>query len=354
MAVYRFLRERGAQVSIVSHGRRSDRGYRDRVPGIPVLCNWTGLSSERYERWIPWLHAPWLWRADLFKAEQIDGAEVALWSARRWRKPWIARCGYLHAELVEAREGRDSPQARWAEELTRRVFGGADHVVVTTPAMARSATDRFGVRPDRISVIPNYVDIALFRPDAAVVPRPRRVCSIGRLHEEKNYELLLRALAGTDIELLLVGSGPREQALRNLAAGLRVHVVFMGNRPSRELPDIIRSAAVFVLPSRTEGHPKALLEAMATGAAVVGTDVPGIREAIRHGDNGLLCASTPERLREAVFQLLGDAGMRVRLGTAARRRVESECSLERIADLELSVYRRVLERAAKEGRVAGA
>jgi glycosyltransferase involved in cell wall biosynthesis len=186
------------------------------------------------------------------------------------------------------------------------------------------------------------------------VPRPRRVCSIGRLHEEKNYELLLRALAGTDIELLLVGSGPREQALRNLAAGLRVHVVFMGNRPSRELPDIIRSAAVFVLPSRTEGHPKALLEAMATGAAVVGTDVPGIREAIRHGDNGLLCASTPERLREAVFQLLGDAGMRVRLGTAARRRVESECSLERIADLELSVYRRVLERAAKEGRVAGA
>lgn len=342
MALYQRLVEKGVDVAIVTHGGRGERAYAKRFPGITVRCNNWGLSPEKYDRWCPWLHAPQLWKADLVKADQMEGAEVALWSARRWGKTFLARCGYLHADVVAAQMGHDSPQASWARTLSRRVFAGADHVVVTTTRMRESVCRDYEILPEKISVIPNYVDVDAFSPGNGESPHGNRICTIGRLHPEKNYAMLLRAVAGLDVELLMVGSGPQEEDLRRLACDLSVNVLFAGNVAHGELPALLRGSALFVLPSHYEGHPKVVIEAMACGVPVIGTDVAGIRETVRHGKTGWLCEKTPQGLRSAIERVLSDEGLRQTLSLGGRRFVERHYALDMIVEQELALFARQL------------
>jgi glycosyltransferase involved in cell wall biosynthesis len=349
MALYRELGRLGVRVSLVTYGDRRDLPYAERLRGIRILCNWPGWPQEVYERRLVWLHAPWLWRADVVKADQTNGAEVAIWSARRWRRPVVARCGFMWIDFVEREFGAGTPQSREVERVSRMVFDRAAHIVVTTPAMAAAVQRRFGQSSDRVTVIPNYVDVDLFSPSDSGVPADgeRRVLAIGRLHPEKNHMALVEALAGTGCSLTLVGSGELEDTLRRRASELGVRIEMLGNRPNRELPELIRRATVFAQPSLIEGHPKTILEAMSCGAAVLGTDVPGTRDEIKHGVNGWLCGTDPGAIKEALRCLVGDAALRRRLGVEARRHVLEHYALGNVAGMEAALYRGVVARGAK-------
>ncbi|MDX6477552.1 MAG: hypothetical protein QOG29_139, partial [Gaiellaceae bacterium] len=98
------------------------------------------------------------------KSNQIEGAEVALRAARRWRKKFIARCGYLLSDFSLRRYGAGSPETERARALERKVFSEADCGVVTTDAMREFVLDQYGVDEERIRVIPNYVDTEAFKP----------------------------------------------------------------------------------------------------------------------------------------------------------------------------------------------
>ncbi|NJO04104.1 MAG: glycosyltransferase family 4 protein [Chloroflexaceae bacterium] len=115
----------------------------------------------------------------------------------------------------------------------------------------------------------------------------------------------------------------------------------LGSVPNHDLPRYLQRARVFVLPSHYEGHPKALLEAMACGLPVIGSDVPGIRELLHHGETGYLCPPSPDGIRTAVELLLGDAALRHRLGQQARQYVLDHFALNRIVELELAMLHAV-------------
>ncbi len=118
--------------------------------------------------------------------------------------------------------------------------------------------------------------------------RPRSIVFVGRLVAQKNVESLIDAMQGFDSELTIVGDGPLRADLERRAAGLRV--TFAGVVPNENLPGLLNRHELFVLPSRYEGMPKVLLEAMACGLACVATDIPGNRDLIVDGESGLLCA----------------------------------------------------------------
>ena len=108
-----------------------------------------------------------------------------------------------------------------------------------------------------------------------------------------------------------------------------------------DLPAIMQDWDLFVLPSLYEGHPKALIEAMAAGLPVVGSNVIGIREIITDGENGLLAEPDADSLRAAIQRLIQDRALRQRLGRAAREHAVQHFSLDRIVELELEMLQAV-------------
>ncbi|MBU3653380.1 MAG: glycosyltransferase family 4 protein [Limnohabitans sp.] len=110
-----------------------------------------------------------------------------------------------------------------------------------------------------------------------------------------------------------------------------------------DVAQLLTQADIACLPSYREGLPKALLEAMAAGLPCVTTDVPGCREAVRHGDNGLLVpARHPEALAQALKQLIEDPAMRARMGARGRERVQQEFSSQQVIAQTLALYQTVV------------
>jgi glycosyltransferase involved in cell wall biosynthesis len=340
VALYRRLQEHGVQVTFVTYGDASDLAYARRLLGVRILCNRWGLAQARYERWLPWLHGPWLWRADIIKTNQTNGADVALRAARLWRKPLIARCGYMWSDLA-ARGGPERlAEAEQARRIESLVFNASDKVVVTTPAMFDYTVQQYQLPLNKVRVIPNYVLTELFSPNGTN-PVPNRLCFIGRLSSEKNPCALVEACTGLDTELVMVGDGPLRTTIIEMANRLVINVKLLGNQPHAKLPEILRQSAIFLLVSPHEGQPKTLLEAMACGLPVIGADAPGIRELIRHGETGWLCGTDPESIRAAITGLLARPELCAQLGRNAHQFVVEKFGLDRIVELELALLREV-------------
>lgn len=165
-----------------------------------------------------------------------------------------------------------------------------------------------------------------------------RILAVGRLDPIKGFDVLVDALArlqrsGVDFSCRLVGSGPLDAALREQARRLGVadRIEFAGAQPQDVVRGWMREATLFVLPSQIagdgnrDGIPVALMEAMASGCAVLSTHVSGIPELVEDGIGGLLVgARDAEALAEALQRLLHDGEMRLRLATHARKRIEND------------------------------
>lgn len=346
VALYRRLQERGVRVAFITYGDAGDLHYAEQLPGLTICCNRWGLPLRWYELLLPWLHRGVLGQADLLKTNQMNGADIALRCARQWRKPLLARCGYLWSKNESLEWGSASRPARKAQAVEEKVFRGAARLVMTTPSMQRVIGERFPTVTDKLAVIPNYVDTERFAPRGRRPRNPPRLCFVGRLSPEKNLESLIRAVQGLGVELEIIGQGSLREKLTALAADNPM-VRFVGPVPHHHLPERLSQGTAFVLPSLYEGHPKALIEAMACGLPVIGTAVSGISEVIRHGETGWLCSTDVESLRAAICTVLADSDLRERLGRNARENVLSHYALGRVIEMELETYRSILREGGR-------
>lgn len=341
-AIYLRLAEKGMKVGFVTYGGAEELQYAGRIPGVTILPNTLGLPTPVYERLIPALHAGWLWKTDVIKTNQTNGAQAALRAARLWRKPLIARFGYMWSEFAEKIHGEGSREAIQAFKTESKIFRAADRVVGATEAMRGDVARRVPAAADRTAVIPNYVDTELFKPDGAGKDEARLIF-VGRLEKQKNAAALLEAMEPLDARLTIVGSGSLAGVLKERFGDLGGRVTWIKNVPHKKLPAMLNGASIFVLPSSFEGHPKALIEAMACGLAVVGADSPGIRELIRDGENGLLCGTDPQSIRGSIQRLLENPTLRETLGRRAREYAVGDFSLNRVAAMETELLECLLK-----------
>lgn len=333
LAIYRRLADRGIRILLVTYGGGNEAALLKGERGIRAVGNGMRLPARLYQRMLPLLHARELRRCDVFKTNQTNGAQVALKAAQLLGRPLIARCGYMWSRFAAEQYGPESPEFRTAERIEREVFSRADVVVTTTEAMREDALGRVGIDRSKCRVIPNYVDTDLFRP----MPGRRdagRIVFVGRLARQKNVEALLDAAAALGMKVTVVGAGPDRNQLMDRYADCGTEIRWIERVPHAELPAVLNTAAMFVLPSLYEGHPKALIEAMACGLPVIGANSPGIREIIADGENGLLCDATREGVSRALTRLSGSPAERDRLGAAARRFAETNFSLDSVVEAE--------------------
>lgn len=341
IAIYRQMRPHLQKISIVTSGGAEELRYQNRLGDINILYNRWGLSPNTYSLLAPFLHRQALQTGSLFKTNQLDGAWTAIIAGRLYRKPVIVRAGYLWAEDFDT-QSKQKVKRNVIHNLQSFAFKKANHIIVTTAAIKSHIIEHDAIPAEKVTVIPNYVDTEMFCPADKRTPDEKQICFVGRLNPIKNLDRLIQAAAHfPDVSLTLVGQGKQRAELDTLARKLGVKVEFTGTVPNHKLPQIINRAAIFVLPSFSEGHPKALIEAMACGAAVIGTDVLGIRNVIRHEETGLLCPPTVEGIQAAVRRLLHDDDLRAKLGQAARTFTVQEYSLTKIVQRELTLYEKI-------------
>ncbi len=338
IAIYKRLLKRDFQVSFVTYGGPADLAYSDRMEGISILCNETDLPSAAYENSLCSLHGDTLSRCHIIKTNQIYGADLALRACRAFQKPLIARCGYLWSQNAAREHGFHSEAAIHAREVEKQVFRAANRVVVTTPAMQSDVVKRIPDAASKIAVIPNYVDTSVFQPRSDLRDE-RELIFVGRIAPEKNLPALLEAIESLKVRLRIIGEGKIRPDLQRRFASLDGRVIWEGNVPNSALPGYLNGAALFVLPSFYEGHPKALIEAMACALPVIGADSPGIRELIHHGETGYLSAAEPAAIRQAIEELIARPALRARMGHNARHYVMKYYSLDRILESELALLK---------------
>jgi len=230
------------------------------------------------------------------------------------------------------------------------------HTIATSTAV-RDLLRNAGVPGDRLDVVYNGVGAEHFATAPAAVRELRSSLRLGdgpvlgtiaRLSPEKGIDVLMHAFrrvvhAKPSARLVIAGDGPRAGALRELVSqlGLERGVRFLGTRA--DVPLLNQLLDVFVLPSRQEACPMALLEAMASGRAVIATRVGGSAELVTHDIDGCLVApEAPELLAQMIVDLLDNPSRRSALGAAARSKVQTRFTRDRMVDRTLAVYRHLL------------
>ncbi len=169
---------------------------------------------------------------------------------------------------------------------------------------------------------------------------------VGRLVPHKGIEYLLQAIRQVDARLLIVGSGNYARGLKGMASslGLEDKVIFAGRIPESEKPSYFAACDLLVLPSisRLEAFGIAALEAMATAKPVVVSDVPGIREVVEDGVEGLLAdPMNPADIARKMATLLQNPKMRESMGDQGRRKVEETFAVAKVVDNLERFYERV-------------
>lgn len=203
----------------------------------------------------------------------------------------------------------------------------------------------------RITEIPNGVDLGFLEEQAAQAPplpwrfRRRSLLFVGRLASNKGLADLLEAFTQlrrqSDVDLLIAGEGPERTRLQRQVTDLSVK--FLGFVPDPLLFKLYHAATAFVFPSRNEGMPTVILEAMAAGLPIIATDVGAIGTMVSERNGRLVPPADPRALLNAIESLLELPTAHLReLGTASRRIVEEQFTWDRVAARTLETCQEVL------------
>jgi glycosyltransferase involved in cell wall biosynthesis len=182
-----------------------------------------------------------------------------------------------------------------------------------------------------IPIIPNGVDLELYRLTERDWSFPR-LLSVGRIVHQKGLDLAMRALGElkeSNWEWHIAGDGPQMHVLQSLAKelGIEDRVHFLGWQSREQLIKSFQQANVFLFPSRHEGMPNAVLEAIASGLPVIASCIAGSEELVLDGKTGYLFPSEDiESLQAALRKILGDSALREQMGTASRLHAEANYS----------------------------
>lgn len=230
----------------------------------------------------------------------------------------------------------------------RFLWRQAAGVVANSRGLAELARKSAGQTP--IALIPNGVDAVRFTPAGELSREgPVRLLFVGRLVRQKGLDVLLAALSRLPgeacFEMTVVGDGPLRRELSSLAArlGLSGKVRFAGWVSRVDMPEVLRRADAFVFPSRDEGMPNAVLEAMASGLAVAATRIAGNEELVEDGRTGFLVAPEDAAgLADVLARLVADRNLCWRLGRAGRDKVVAEFSWRAVAEAYVALCRQAV------------
>jgi glycosyltransferase involved in cell wall biosynthesis len=298
------------------------------------------------------------------KTNQMKGGSVGVAVARELRKrgvrtALVARGGYLWSRCEAAEHGSGSMQAVDAGEQERELCMSADLIIGTSIAMVGDLSWRYAIDRERVRLIPNYI-LGDVGPRGSADRDGKTVLYAGQLVARKRVHLIVegiaqvKAIAQRDARLSIIGEGPEQPRLEELAASLGVDATFEPRLPHRELLERMATCAVYVQASELEGHPKTVIEAMSTGAPVIVTAAPGLGGIVDHGSTGLVFPPVASALARGVAGMLDDPQWAEAIGEAAAAGARIKYGLDRVAPMEHEAHLEAMRIAGQGAHAAGA
>jgi glycosyltransferase involved in cell wall biosynthesis len=281
-----------------------------------------------------------------------------LWSGNSYGR--LAAIG-LGIPVVIAAERNLIARPPWQVRVERLLDRWTACYLVNSQSIADRLVGRQGLAAAKMRVVHNGIDLArvpAFSLERATArsalgfdPARRLVAQVGRLEAQKDYPTFLEAArqvaaAVPDVDFLIAGVGALQADLEAMAArlGLGDRVRFLGLR--HDVPALLGGVDVLALTSRWEGLPNVVIEAMATGAVAVATDVGGCPELIVPGETGFLVPpGEPVAVARAILDVLETPTLAARLAAAARRRIEDEFAVGAMVAKTAAVYDACLQAA---------
>jgi len=329
-------------------------------PGLPIVDvtfvtyrrngQQTGFAAAALAAGIPVIEIPERGRWDLKVVPEIKRVvrefKPDILETHNIKSHFLVRAAGLHREFpwVAWNHGYTSKDRldRAYNQIDRWSLHGTSRLMTVCGPFA-SAMQELGIPRDKITVLHNFVE-AYVRPADDEVLRARQalglgdelvVATIGRMSVEKGQANLLSAIALLKDRpelprhrFVLVGDGPEERNLRRQAAqlGIEDRLVWAGFQ--KNVAAFYAMATIYALPSRSEGSPNVILEAMAAGLPIAATRAGGVPEILEDGVTGLLAPTEdPRALADAIEKLLRSQELRARLALAAQRQAESAHTL---------------------------
>jgi len=240
----------------------------------------------------------------------------------------------------------------------RLTEGSVEKFIVVSDSLKRALIEKRRIPADRIVRIYNGIEIDQYHPgiesgnfkrEWGISQNIPLVGAIGRMVWQKGFEYLIQSIpeivkAVPEAKFLLVGEGPRRERLEALSEELRVrdNVILAGFRS--DIKEILSAIDLLVVPSILEGFPMIILEAMAMGKPIVATNIDGIIEQITDGVDGILVPpKNPNALAEAILKIFSEEEKMKKIGLAARQKVESCFSVQKMVRETEQVYMSLLE-----------
>lgn len=249
---------------------------------------------------------------------------------------------------------------RWQGRVDRWTNRLVAANVCVSQGVADFSAQNVGLPIGKLVVIPNSVDFQRFSSAIPAdltpfgIPADSRVfISVGRLDRQKGLDTLIEAVGlmnplPNDVHFLLVGDGPEANPLVAHVdrSGLSSRIHFAGRR--NDVPQLLAASTALILPSRWEGMPNVVLEAMAAGLPVIATNVEGISELVQHGVTGLIVpVASPAELSQALTQILSSPSVLSSGGRKAQDIVQSVFRPQSVCDSYVGLYRRLLSPAGR-------
>ena len=314
-----------------------DNEKRDDLPkNVFIIPNNYKIPFSIYGVLIPIIHNKIIKKCNVFRIFHISGTPTGIITTIFYKKPYITTYGYLWLNDILFHKKRfEYIIARPIEKIGLKM---ASKVIVTTSKIENYV--KYIIDKKKVVIIPNGVDVSLFKKKLVRKKQKRRIISIGRLVKIKNYDSLIRAVSMIkNSELVIIGDGPEKKNLQSLAKKLGCKLSITGMIPNEMIPNEINKSNIFVLPSYSEGMPKALIEAMSCQIPCIVSDIPTLKEIINDGVNGIICTTKVDDIKAKIEFVLDNLSIANKISKNARKDITNKFSIDKLVDKEINILK---------------
>ncbi len=293
LTIYKKLyKNKDVNFTFITYGDKSDLSILDVKEKIQVLPVYQSRKfiKNKYLRFLDSLLIPFrlknqIKQADIYKTNQLLGAWVPIIAKLLYKKPLIVRTGYdlLTFSILNKKK---KIKVLFYKLLTRYSLSKCDLYIVSSKVDRDFLANKFAKFKYKIKVRPNWI---LNNVQKGFSNRyDKKIISVGRLEEQKNFHELIESISGSDYEVVVYGAGSQKNMLENFAKEIGVSLEIKNPIDNDSLLKELNKYRAYITTSNFEGNPKAVLEAMSCGCVVIAKNNKNILEIIENNYNGFI------------------------------------------------------------------